>query len=90
MEFLTLKHICYFVLNFKHIYMLHTLIFFSGRHGVGRIDIVENRFIGMKSRGVLIFKKIHMVLNIYTLQLVNCYVLFTRILFIFLSKNIYI
>uniref|UniRef100_A0A3P8YB09 Argininosuccinate synthase n=1 Tax=Esox lucius TaxID=8010 RepID=A0A3P8YB09_ESOLU len=23
-----------------------------GRHGVGRIDIVENRFIGMKSRGI--------------------------------------
>ncbi|KAJ7307985.1 hypothetical protein JRQ81_008484 [Phrynocephalus forsythii] len=25
---------------------------FSGKHGVGRIDIVENRFIGMKSRGI--------------------------------------
>ena len=24
----------------------------AGRHGVGRIDIVENRYIGMKSRGV--------------------------------------
>jgi len=24
----------------------------GGRHGVGRVDIVENRFIGMKSRGV--------------------------------------
>ena len=24
----------------------------GGRHGVGRIDIVENRFLGMKSRGV--------------------------------------
>lgn len=24
---------------------------FRGKHGVGRIDIVENRFIGMKSRG---------------------------------------
>jgi len=24
----------------------------AGRHGVGRIDIVENRFVGMKSRGV--------------------------------------
>ncbi|CAF88902.1 unnamed protein product, partial [Tetraodon nigroviridis] len=23
----------------------------GGNHGVGRIDIVENRFIGMKSRG---------------------------------------
>lgn len=26
-------------------------LFLSGKHGVGRIDIVENRFIGMKSRG---------------------------------------
>ena len=24
----------------------------GGRHGIGRVDIVENRFIGMKSRGV--------------------------------------
>ncbi len=24
----------------------------AGRHGVGRIDIVENRFLGMKSRGI--------------------------------------
>jgi len=24
----------------------------AGRHGVGRIDLVENRFVGMKSRGV--------------------------------------
>jgi len=24
----------------------------GGRHGVGRIDIVENRFVGMKSRGI--------------------------------------
>lgn len=24
----------------------------AGRHGVGRIDIVENRFVGMKSRGI--------------------------------------
>lgn len=26
-------------------------VHFSGAHGVGRIDIVENRFVGMKSRG---------------------------------------
>ncbi len=24
----------------------------AGRHGVGRVDVVENRFVGMKSRGV--------------------------------------
>ena len=29
-----------------------TLNKLAGKHGVGRIDIVENRFIGMKSRGV--------------------------------------
>ena len=28
-------------------------IHFSGAHGVGRIDIVENRYVGMKSRGKL-------------------------------------
>jgi argininosuccinate synthase len=25
---------------------------FGGRHGVGRLDLVENRFVGMKSRGI--------------------------------------
>ncbi|NCD32942.1 MAG: argininosuccinate synthase [Spartobacteria bacterium] len=29
-----------------------TLNTLAGKHGVGRIDIVENRFVGMKSRGV--------------------------------------
>jgi argininosuccinate synthase len=32
--------------------MLSRLNDIAGRHGVGRVDIVENRFIGMKSRGV--------------------------------------
>ena len=32
--------------------ILMTLNEIGGRHGVGRVDIVENRFIGMKSRGV--------------------------------------
>ena len=32
--------------------LLTTLNEFGGRHGVGRVDIVENRFVGMKSRGV--------------------------------------
>jgi argininosuccinate synthase len=31
--------------------MLRTLNEIGGRHGVGRIDIVENRYVGMKSRG---------------------------------------
>lgn len=31
--------------------LLETLNEIAGRHGVGRVDIVENRFLGMKSRG---------------------------------------
>ena len=32
--------------------MVESMNQIAGRHGVGRIDIVENRFVGMKSRGV--------------------------------------
>jgi argininosuccinate synthase len=32
--------------------MVHQLNTIGGRNGIGRIDIVENRFVGMKSRGV--------------------------------------
>ena len=32
--------------------LLTTLNEIGGRHGIGRVDIVENRFVGMKSRGV--------------------------------------
>lgn len=32
--------------------LLTTLNELGGRHGVGRLDLVENRFVGMKSRGV--------------------------------------
>ena len=32
--------------------LLEKLNVLGGKHGVGRIDLVENRFIGMKSRGV--------------------------------------
>ena len=31
------------------LFLLNTI---AGKHGIGRIDLVENRFIGMKSRGV--------------------------------------
>ena len=31
---------------------MQTLNKLGGKHGIGRIDIVENRFVGMKSRGV--------------------------------------
>ena len=32
--------------------ILSTLNDIAGRHGIGRIDLVENRFVGMKSRGI--------------------------------------
>jgi argininosuccinate synthase len=32
--------------------VMRTLNKIGGRHGVGRVDMVENRFVGMKSRGV--------------------------------------
>lgn len=32
--------------------IMQTLNKLGGKHGIGRIDIVENRFVGMKSRGV--------------------------------------
>ena len=32
--------------------LLRELNRIAGRHGVGRVDLVENRFVGMKSRGV--------------------------------------
>ena len=47
---------------------------FGKKNGIGRIDIVENRFIGMKSRGVYetpggtILKKAHMAIESITLD----------------------
>jgi argininosuccinate synthase len=32
--------------------LLETLNRLGGKHGIGRVDLVENRFVGMKSRGV--------------------------------------
>jgi argininosuccinate synthase len=32
--------------------LLHRLNQFGGKHGIGRVDLVENRFVGLKSRGV--------------------------------------
>ena len=32
--------------------VMRVLNFLGGKHGVGRVDIVENRFVGMKSRGI--------------------------------------
>ena len=41
--------------NYTHLSpleVMETLNQLGGRHGVGRVDMVENRFVGMKSRGV--------------------------------------
>ncbi len=46
----------------------------GGRHGIGRVDIVENRFVGMKSRGVYetpggtILRTAHMAMESITLD----------------------
>ncbi|MEN8247190.1 MAG: argininosuccinate synthase [Thermodesulfobacteriota bacterium] len=47
---------------------------FGGKHGIGRVDIVENRFVGMKSRGVYetpggtILRVAHMAVESITLD----------------------
>jgi len=39
-------------INMSPANLLKELNRLGGRHGIGRADIVENRFVGMKSRGV--------------------------------------
>jgi len=54
--------------------MLKALNRTGGSHGIGRIDIVENRFVGMKSRGVYetpggsILRKAHMAMESITMD----------------------
>lgn len=54
--------------------MLAALNRLGGKHGIGRDDIVENRFVGMKSRGVYetpggtLLRKAHMALESITLD----------------------
>ena len=38
--------------RFGAVDLLSALNFIGGEHGIGRVDLVENRFVGMKSRGV--------------------------------------
>jgi argininosuccinate synthase len=38
--------------NLSAVALLETLNKIGGAHGIGRVDLVENRFVGMKSRGV--------------------------------------
>ena len=35
--------------------LLEKLNILSGKNGIGRVDLVENRFIGIKSRGCLLY-----------------------------------
>ncbi len=54
--------------------MLTRLNALGGRHGIGRLDLVENRFVGMKSRGVYetpggtILRTAHMAMESITLD----------------------
>ncbi|MCW7753765.1 argininosuccinate synthase [Desulfobotulus sp. H1] len=54
--------------------MLKILNTLGGRNGIGRIDLVENRFVGMKSRGVYetpggtVLRKAHMAMESITLD----------------------
>jgi argininosuccinate synthase len=54
--------------------LLRGLNQYGGRHGIGRVDIVENRFVGMKSRGVYetpggtILRAAHMALESITMD----------------------
>ncbi|MFP4475928.1 MAG: argininosuccinate synthase [Desulfatibacillaceae bacterium] len=54
--------------------MLAELNRLGGRHGIGRVDLVENRFVGMKSRGVYetpggtILRQAHMAVESITMD----------------------
>lgn len=39
-------------INLSPAALLKKLNYFGGKNGIGRVDIVENRFVGMKSRGI--------------------------------------
>jgi argininosuccinate synthase len=38
--------------KFGAVDLLSYLNYIGGQHGIGRVDLVENRFVGMKSRGI--------------------------------------
>ena len=54
--------------------MLTELNRLGGKHGIGRVDLVENRYVGMKSRGVYetpggtILRQAHMAMESITLD----------------------
>jgi argininosuccinate synthase len=55
-------------------HLLKSLNLLGGKHGIGRADIVENRFVGMKSRGIYetpggtILRAAHMAIESITLD----------------------
>lgn len=55
------------------------LLYSTGANGVGRIDIVENRFVGIKSRGVYetpagtVLREAHLDLEGITMDREVCY-----------------
>ena len=59
--------------------LLHSLNLLGNRHGVGRLDLVENRFVGLKSRGCYetpggtILLKAHRALESITLDRELCH-----------------
>uniref|UniRef100_A0A671YR10 Argininosuccinate synthase n=1 Tax=Sparus aurata TaxID=8175 RepID=A0A671YR10_SPAAU len=61
-------------IEFKNVFVGSPCLSLSGKHGVGRIDIVENRFIGMKSRGIYetpggtILLKAHLDIETFTMD----------------------
>src|SRR6185369_9645357 len=48
--------------------LLETVNKLGGEHGIGRVDLVENRFVGMKSPGVTILQVAHRALESITLD----------------------
>ncbi len=59
--------------------LLHDLNLLGGKHGIGRLDLVENRFVGLKSRGCYetpggtILLKAHRALESLTLDRELCH-----------------
>lgn len=59
--------------------LLNNLNILAGKHGIGRIDIVENRYVGMKSRGVYetpggtVLLKAHRAIESLTLDGPSCH-----------------
>lgn len=42
---------CYYIVKSDPVGLFSYLNDLGSKHGIGRVDIVENRFVGLKSRG---------------------------------------